>query len=807
MQKLLLIVTTCFIFLNSLSGQTGVYSISGKITDKDGSSLAGAGVYIESGSGGTTSGPDGSYSLSSLKEGTYTIRFSFLGYETQTRKTDVHGNTILNVSLEPSAVLTNEVLVNATRAGEHTPLAYAVIERDELRKTGFAQDMPYLLGLTPSLVETSEAGNGVGYTSLRIRGTDANRINVTVDGIPLNDPESQQVFWVDLPDLASSVDNIQIQRGVGTSSNGAGAFGATISVQTLNPDKEPGAEISSSYGSFNTMKNTVSAGTGLLAGKFAFQMRYSDIRSDGYIDRTGSHHQSAFLTGVYRSGKSRLKANIILGKEHTGIGWWGVPKDSLKTNRKYNPAGEYTNEYGELSYYPNESDNYDQNHYQLIYTYSPHENLNINAAIHYTKGKGYYEEYRDDQDLREYNMSPFSIGSQVITSTDMIRRKWMDNDFYGMVYSLNYHINRAELIVGGGLNRYQGDHFGKIIWMRNAGNSEKDFEWYFNNSLKDEISIYGKLNYDLAEKIRLYGDLQLRSIHYNMSGFDDDLKDLGQGHRFNFFNPKAGLFYTISQNQDAWLSFSVAHREPTRSDYKEASGDAEATPKPETLYDTEAGYKFEGQNGSLSTSLYAMIYHDQLVPTGELSDVGYSIMTNVGKSYRLGVEISGSLRITDNISWNSSLTLSRNKISDFVEYYTDYNTNDWSSQYLSKNLGLVDIAYSPSQVWSNDLDFHKGIFSIHLISKFVGKQYFDNTRNPERTIDPYFVNNLRLDVTPKLNSLKQLDIQLLVNNILNERYENNAYGGNWYEDGQEKTWSYYFPQAGTNYMLRLGFKF
>lgn len=807
MQKLLLIVTTCFIFLNSLSGQTGVYSISGKITGKDGSSLAGAGVYIESGSGGTTSGPDGSYSLSSLKEGTYTIRFSFLGYETQTRKTDVHGNTILNVSLEPSAVLTNEVLVNATRAGEHTPLAYAVIERDELRKTGFAQDMPYLLGLTPSLVETSEAGNGVGYTSLRIRGTDANRINVTVDGIPLNDPESQQVFWVDLPDLASSVDNIQIQRGVGTSSNGAGAFGATISVQTLNPDKEPGAEISSSYGSFNTMKNTVSAGTGLLAGKFAFQMRYSDIRSDGYIDRTGSHHQSAFLTGVYRSGKSRLKANIILGKEHTGIGWWGVPKDSLKTNRKYNPAGEYTNEYGELSYYPNESDNYDQNHYQLIYTYSPHENLNINAAIHYTKGKGYYEEYRDDQDLREYNMSPFSIGSQVITSTDMIRRKWMDNDFYGMVYSLNYHINRAELIVGGGINRYQGDHFGKIIWMRNAGNSEKDFEWYFNNSLKDEISIYGKLNYDLAEKIRLYGDLQLRSIHYNMSGFDDDLKDLGQGHRFNFFNPKAGLFYTISQNQDAWLSFSVAHREPTRSDYKEASGDAEATPKPETLYDTEAGYKFEGQNGSLSTSLYAMIYHDQLVPTGELSDVGYSIMTNVGKSYRLGVEISGSLRITDNISWNSSLTLSRNKISDFVEYYTDYNTNDWSSQYLSKNLGLVDIAYSPSQVWSNDLDFHKGIFSIHIISKFVGKQYFDNTRNPERTIDPYFVNNLRLDVTPKLNSLKQLDIQLLVNNILNERYENNAYGGNWYEDGQEKTWSYYFPQAGTNYMLRLSFKF
>jgi iron complex outermembrane receptor protein len=781
--------------------------IRGRVRDENGNALAGAGITIANSFLGVSSDIDGEYSFSHLNDGKYTLNFSYIGFEPQSREIDLKGEEVIDVTLSPEPYLTGEVLVNATRAGRSTPLAYTSIDREVIQKSNAAPDIPYLLGLTPSLVETSESGNGVGYTSLRIRGTDANRINVTIDGIPLNDPESQQVFWVDLPDVASSVDNIQVQRGVGTSSNGSGAFGATVSIQTLNPDNEPTASVSSSYGSFNTLKNVVSAGTGLIADKFAFNMRYSDIRSDGYIDYTGSKHRSAFLSGLYRTGRSRLKANIILGEEHTGLGWWGVPKDSLNTNRTYNPAGEYTDEYGNLQYYKNTTDNYNQDHYQLIYSFRATDNLNLNAALHYTKGKGYYEEYKEDRNLTDYNMSPFSLGDQVINSSDLVQQKWMDNDFYGLTWSLNYRKSRTEFSAGGGLNRFNGDHYGNVIWMRYPGTSEKDFQWYFNNGIKSEFNIFGKVNYDLSDKLKAYGDLQYRFIDYSMSGIDDDLKNLSQDHRFNFLNPKAGLFYSVNQNQDAWISFSVANREPTRTDFKEASGDTGATPKPETLYDTELGYKLRTGKSSFSVNLYGMYYTDQLVPTGELSNVGYSIMTNVDKSYRIGIELSSAVKFGKHVLWNTNLTLSSNKILNFREYYTDYNTTDWTSQYLSKDLGNTDIAYSPSTIWSNDIAYESGIFNVHFISKYVGKQYFDNTMNNERSIDPYFVNNLRVDVTPAFRTYSGLEIQLMVNNIFNEKYENNAYGGTWYEDGRENTWSYYFPQAGINYILRLALKF
>jgi iron complex outermembrane receptor protein len=658
------------------------------------------------------------------------------------------------------------------------------------------------------LVETSESGNGIGYTSLRIRGTDGSRINVTIDGIPLNDPESQQVIWVDLPDLASSVENIQVQRGAGTSSNGAGAFGATISIETLNPDNEAFAEVSSSIGSFNTMKYMVSAGSGLLAGRFAVQMRYSDLKSDGFIERTGSDHQSAFISGVYRTDRSWLKANIILGKEHTGISWWGVPKDMLEVNRRYNPAGEYTDETGMTQYYDNESDNYLQNHYQLIYSMKLSNSLSINTALHYTKGKGYYEEYRENQPLADYGLPSIIIRDTIIDATDLIRRKWLSNDFYGLIYSLKYRNRRIEAIAGGGMNLYLGDHFGRIIWMRNAGNTEKDYRWYLNKSRKSEISLYGKVNYSLSDKIIMFGDLQYRHILYKMTGFDDDYKDLEQEYNFGFVNPKAGIFFSITPNQDVYYSFSVANREPTRADFKEAAGDTIATPKYETLYDSELGYKLRMNKSSLAINLYGMVYKDQLVPTGELSNVGYSIMTNVEKSYRLGVELTAGIRPSDFIDWNLNMTLSKNKIKDFVQYYIDYNTSDGSSEYLSNNLGEVDIAYSPSFILSSDLAFKvQKHIDIHLLGKYVGKQYFDNTMNPDRMIDPYFVNNIRLDYAPQLKHIKEIDIQFLINNFFNEIYESNAYGGSWFEDGVEKSWSYYFPQAGINYMFRIGVRF
>jgi iron complex outermembrane receptor protein len=783
-------------------------NLRGIVTDLNDDPLAGASVAIAGTYTGVQTGAYGEYGFSGLKPGNYTIRFSYIGYETVVKDLEIVGDTLLDVKLSPMAIITSDVIISATRAGDQAPFAYTNISGDILEKRNSAQDLPYLLSLTPSFIETSEAGNGIGYTSMRIRGTDASRINVTIDGIPLNDPESQQVFWVDLPDLASSVDNIQIQRGVGTSSNGAGAFGASINIQTRGIENEPFAEINSLAGSFGTFKNNITAGTGLLRNRFAFQMRYSDLRSNGYIKRTGSAHNSAFMSALYRSGKSLLKANIILGKEHTGIGWWGVPKEMLTVNRRYNPAGEYTDEYGVTQYYDNESDNYAQNHYQLIYSLKLSGNLSLHSALHYTKGKGYYEEYREDGSFADYGLPSVTIGDTTFSETDLIRRKWMSNDFYGSVWSLNFRNERIEASFGGGMNLYSGDHFGRIIWMRNPGAAERDHQWYFNKGTKGEAGIYGKMSWSVSRTLSVFGDMQYRHIKYSLEGIDDDLKNIGQIHRFGFLNPKAGLFLKVASNQEAYLSFSVANREPTRTDFKEASGDNEAMPRSERLFDTELGYKLRFAKSSIALNLYGMIYKDQLVPTGELSNVGYPIMTNVERSFRTGAEITAGFIPADFISWDFSLTLSRNKILDFTEHYIDYNTSDWSSEYKSRRLGTVDIAYSPSVIAGSDLSI-KIIPSMkfHFISKFAGKQYFDNTMNSERMLNPYFFNNALIDIEPETKHLKGASLQLLVNNIFNTKYENNAYGGNWFEDGTEKSWSYYFPQAGINFILKLGLKF
>jgi iron complex outermembrane receptor protein len=616
------------------------------------------------------------------------------------------------------------------------------------------------------------------------------------------------VFWVDLPDLASSVDNIQVQRGVGTSSNGAGAFGASINIQTRGIENEPFAEINSSAGSFGTFKNNITAGTGLLKERFAFQMRYSDLRSNGFIERTGSKHNSAYMSALYRTGKSLIKANIILGKEQTGIGWWGVPEDMLSTDRRYNPAGEYTDGNGLTRYYDNETDNYIQNHFQLIFSRKLDAVLSLHSAFHYTMGKGYYEEFREDEPFGKYGLVPVTTGSETIWETDLIRRKWMANHFYGMVYSLNYRKERVDASIGGGLNLYSGDHYGKIIWMRHPGSTEKDYQWYFNNGEKGEISIYGKINWSVTEKLSAYGDLQYRYINYILEGADDDLKNIGQKHMFSFFNPKAGVFLSIASNQEAYLSFSVANREPTRTDFKEASGDNGATPKPERLLDTELGYRIRSAKSSFAFNLYGMIYRDQLVPTGELSNVGYPIMTNVEKSYRAGAEIIAGFIPADFIGWDFTLTLSRNKIIDFTEHYIDYNTDDWSSEYKSRKVGTSDIAYSPSLTGSSDISIRIiPRIRLHFISKYVGSQYFDNTMDSKRMLDPYFHNNLMIDIDPGTKHIRGASIQLLVNNIFNSKYESNAYGGNWYEDGAEKSWAYYFPQAGINFIVKLGLKF
>jgi iron complex outermembrane receptor protein len=800
----ILFVTGLNLLFYIASGQI----IKGRVTDEKGNPLAGAAVKIENSIQGTYTGPDGTYTFRISKNGTYNLKFSFLGYENVTKQVILADVLTLDVTLVPGEIMTQEVIVNGTRAGHKTPVTFMNIGKEDIAVRNNGQDIPFLIGTTPSIVETSETGTGIGYTGLRIRGTDGSRINVTVDGIPLNDAESQQVFWVDLPDLAASVDNIQIQRGVGTSTNGSGAFGASVNIETKAPEYHPFAQVDATMGSFNTLKNMIMAGTGLIKEKFALQMRYSDIRSSGYIERTGVSNRSAYISAIYLAGKSRFRANLVLGEEHTGISWWGVPKEMLSVNRRYNPAGEYTDENGITQYYSNESDNYRQNHFQLIYSLDISQYTFLHAAFHYTFGEGYYEEYREDQAYTDYGLDPVVIGGEVINTTDLIRRKWMRNDFYGIVYSLKYKKERVDAVVGGGANYYLGDHFGRIIWMRSAGNTEKDHQWYLNNAEKGEFSIYGKLNYKISDKINGFGDLNWRYISYRMKGPDDDLKELSLNKTFSFLNPKAGIFYTISPRQDAYISFSVAHKEPTRSDYKEASGDESATPQPEALFNAETGYNLTGDKASAGINLYGMFYRDQLVPTGELSNVGYPIMTNVKKSFREGVELSAGFKPVRIIDWKFNLTLSRNRIIDFTEYYQDYITATDSYEYKSKKLGNVDIAYSPGLITTGDLGLIlSDKLKIHLITKYVGNQYFDNTMNSGRMLDPYLVNNMRIDYSPSVKNIDKIDIQLFMNNVFNNKYENNAYGGNWFVDGIENTWSYYFPQAGINFLLRLGITF
>lgn len=806
--RLLFLFTILIFPAYAFTAEDAGHTVKGRVSDQSGNSLAGASVILTGTFRGSITDADGFFRIANIRDGENQLTVSFVGYETIIINLTITSDTIINIVLDQTSVITDDVVISATRAGSRAPLAYSNVDKLALDKLGTASDMPYLLTLTPSFVETSEAGNGVGYTGMRIRGTDASRINVTIDGIPLNDPESQQVFWVDLPDLASSVDNIQVQRGAGTSTNGAGAFGASINIQTTGIENDPFARISSSAGSFSTFRNSIAAGTGLLKDKFAFQMRFSDVKSDGYIRRTGSDHQSAFLSGLYRSGKSIVKANIILGKEHTGIGWWGVPEEMLRTDRRYNPAGKYTDEDGIVRYYDNESDNYRQDHYQLIFSRQLSGVLSFHTALHYTRGKGYYEEYREDEPYTDYGMRNVRISDTILYTTDLIRRKWMVNDFYGIVYSLKYKNEKVEASLGGGLNIFSGDHFGRIIWMQHPGTVGNEYQWYFNTGEKSEASIYGKITADISQIASLFGDLQYRHIKYSLAGNDDDLKNLGQTHSFNFFNPKTGMHFIIGEDQEAYVSVSVAHREPTRTDFKEASGDDEATPGAERLFDTELGYTLNLRGSSLAINLYGMFYKDQLVPTGELSNVGYPIMTNVDKSYRIGAELIAGFVPADFISWNFNLTLSRNKIRDFVEHYVDYNTTDWSSVYRKKNLGNVDIAYSPSVTGTSDLAVKPVSFAdIHLITKYVGRQYFDNTMSSQRQMEPYIVNNFIIAFTPRFRNIRKVDIQANVNNIFNTKYENNAYGGNWYEDGREKTWAYYFPQAGINFMFKLGLTF
>ncbi|MCK4406742.1 MAG: TonB-dependent receptor [Bacteroidales bacterium] len=769
------------------------FSISGKVVDKETKEpLQGAHIIIENTFKSTTSNSSGYYFIKKLKKGNYSIKVSFIGYKTFIKKIKLEKNSELNFEMLSSPVLEDEVIITATRAPEKSPTTYKNVSKNEIRDVNLGQDLPFLIETTPSTVVTSDAGAGIGYTSIRIRGTDMTRINVTINGIPLNDPESHGVFWVDMPDFASSVDNIQIQRGVGTSTNGAAAFGASINIQTLKLNPEPYAEINSSTGSFNTFKNNLTFGTGLIKGKFSFDGRISKITSDGYIDRAFSDLKSFFVSGAYYGEKSILKLNIFSGKEKTYQAWMGVPKDSLKTNRTYNP---YT--------YDNETDNYQQDHYQLIYSKEINKNLLLNAALHYTHGKGYYEQYKKNRKFKDYLLDTLFIGGDTISRTNLVQQKWLDNDFYGFTYSLNYKKKNTDFILGGSWNKYNGDHFGKVIWAQFASNGSINHQWYYNTGEKTDFNIFGKINYNLNNKFNFYGDVQYRRIYYSIDGDHDDLRDITQEHKFNFLNPKAGLYFDINENHSTYFSFAVSNREPSRSDYRDS--DEDHIPTGETLFDYELGYNFKSLNFAVDANMYYMNYKDQLILTGEINKVGNPIMTNVPKSYRAGIELAVGAKILQNLKWDINATFSRNKIKNFTAYI-----DNWSPPYkqITEDSGETYLSFSPDIIAGSIISYKPiNNLNISFISKYVSRQYIDNTSNKYRSLDPYFVNNLIINYSFKTRFIKEIGFQLMINNIFNEKYETNAWVYRYYYEDKEYMMDGYFPQAGINFLAGINLRF
>jgi iron complex outermembrane recepter protein len=683
-----------------------------------------------------------------------------------------------------------EVIVQSVRANKKTPVTFSNFSKEEFATRNLGQDIPILMNFLPSVVTTSDAGNGFGYSGIRVRGSDATRVNVTINGIPYNDSESHGTFWVNMPDFASSVENLQLQRGVGTSTNGAGAFGASLNMLTDNYSKTANSEISNSFGSFNSRKHTVKFSSGLLNNYFELAGRVSKIASDGYIDRASSDLKSYFLQATFADKSTLIKALVFGGTEKTYQAWNGIDRFTLENDRTFNPSGMFTDEFGNVRFYDNETDNYQQDHYQLIWNQKINENWSSNIAFHYTIGKGYYENYREDADFAEYGLTP--VAGQ--TTTDLIRQKWLDNDFYGTVFSLNYKKNAVEWIVGGGYNQYEGDHFGKVIWSRFASTSELGDRYYDDFAKKTDFNLYSKLYYKLSNKWLLFGDLQLRNVNYNSNGETGLVDD-----SFLFFNPKAGVTFTLNKNNNLYFSYARANREPNRTDYENGN------PESEQMDDWELGWRFENKTTQLNVNGYLMNYKNQLILTGALDDVGNPIRANSGKSYRLGLEIDALFKPLKNVVLQPNLSVSQNKNQEF------YFNRDGVLQ----NLGDTNIAFSPNVIFNNRLTVipFKN-FQATVLSKFVGEQYMGNIDSENSKLDAYSSTdvNVSYEFKPK-KVFQSITISVLLNNIFNEKFESNGYFFTYDDDFSNPgvittvEGSGYYPQAGFNFLTGLTLKF
>lgn len=777
------------------------FRISGKVTEGDGKTLSGASVKLKGKGFTAASNAGGVYEFSNLPAGSYTVAISYVGFATQEKKVNLTANAELDFVLQQLSFVADEVVVSATRVAKNAAFTYKNLSKADLDKTNQGQDLPYLLNQTPSVVVTSDAGAGIGYTGIRIRGSDATRINVTLNGIPLNDAESQGSFFINLPDLASSVDNIQIQRGVGTSTNGAGAFGASLNIQTTTRRDSAYAELNNTYGSYKTWRNTVSAGTGLINNKFSFDARLSRIKSDGYVDRASSNLKSFFVTGAYYGKNDILRLNVFSGTEKTYQAWNGISEEMLQTDRRHN---DFT--------YDNQTDNYQQDHYQLFYTRNISKQLVANAALHYTYGRGYYEEFKTAQSLKKYSINPVVILDPVsnlpvktIEKSDLVRRLWLDNNFYGTTYSLSYTPqSNLNFTLGGAYNRYEGNHFDEVVWAQYAnynGSGSIRHRYNDNDAFKSDFNIFGRVSYQL-DKLNIFADLQYRNVFYSFYGKVDRTKSAQQNARLEFFNPKFGLSYNLDDKNNVYASVAVGNKEPNRRDFTDSN--TGTRPKHENLTDIEFGYRTQQSNFNIGANGFAMLYKNQLINTGKLNEVGGQTRQNVPDSYRIGLELDARWQIIKSFSWSATATLSQSRIKNFTEYVND---DVIDGAFLTFDYNNTNIAYSPKIVASNEFAYSYKNAGIALVSKYVGKQNLDNTSANDRVLDAFFINDVRLTYNLSLPGVKNVGLNFLVNNIFDVKYEANGGSGAYLSNGDFGRYKYFYPQATRNFLLSLNLKF
>lgn len=818
-----LVYAIVLLVLTTLTHVQAQFSVEGKVQFNNGDAIKGVSISLSDHSSMSISDSAGYFSFRDVKAGNYTLSAHLAGYENQSFSLIVQADVKeLHVVLNPIYVLLEKVEVAVTRANEKTPTTYTNLNEKQLKSANFGQDLPYLLESTPSTVVTSDAGGGVGYTGVRIRGVDPTRTNVTINGIPMNDAESHGVYWVNMPDFASSTDNIQVQRGVGTSTNGVAAFGASINIKTDNIKRLPYAELDNSVGTFSTLRNTLKAGTGLLNKQFTLDMRLSAIRSDGYIDRAASDLKAYSLSGAWIGKKSLVTVNVFSGKEQTYQAWNGIPGAKLSGNqdsllRHYNnnrsAGGAYQDAADSINLfsanprtynyytYKNEVDNYQQNHYQVHFTHTFSPKWALNVATHFTHGEGYYEQYKKNEKFATYRLDTLFIGADTISKTDLIRRRWLNNNFYGAIFSVTYNnLKSLTVIAGGGLNRYDGTHYGEIIWAKYASQSQINQHYYDNTAQKVDGNLYVKANYQL-NKWNFFADMQVRQLNYSYLGYDqsyNNLIPLQQNVHFTFFNPKAGLMIDLNPKNNLYASIAIANREPVRDDFIQST--TQSRPHSENLQNLEVGYRFRTTKWTVNATYYWMNYTNQLILTGKINDVGAYNRTNVAASYRMGIELEAGYKLFNTLTLSGNATFSANKIRQFDEYVDNY---DAGKQTIISHTN-TDIAFSPTIIASVNIAYSPiPHWDIALLSKYVGQQFLDNTSSNDRKLNAYYISNLSINYSTAKWGVKQVKIGVLVNNLFDYLYENNGYTWGYISGGRRIVENFYYPQAGRNILLRV----